>query len=299
MEKVLITGGTGFIGRHLIPALEQSGYKVLVKSRTPEKFKDDFFFRNVDFYWDFDETPPADAVVNLCGENLANKRWTVKQKRKIYTSRIEETIKLVDWIDKQEEKPHTFISGSAIGFYGSRGDEILNEKSEHGDLKEFQVKLCNNWELSAKRAASMGIRTSIIRTGVVLGDDGALSKMLTPFKLGLGGKLGTGKQWFSWIHIQDQVSAMMHILKDPNLFGLYNLTAPNPVTNAELTQKLASKLGKKASLNVPAFALKLRLGEFANLLLTGQKVLPEALQHSGFEFQYPTLDAALEDLIDI
>lgn len=298
MEKVLITGGTGFIGRNLVPELEKAGYKVLIKSRTPEKFKEDFFFRNVDFSWDLDETPAADIVINLCGENLANKRWTVKQKRQIYTSRIEETIKLVDWMDKQEQKPHTLISGSAIGFYGSRGDEKLDEQSVHGDLKEFQVKLCNNWELSAKRAAAMGIRTSIIRTGVVLGDEGALPKMLAPFKLGLGGKLGSGKQWFSWIHIQDQVNAIMHILKNSNLFGIYNLTAPNPVTNSELTKSLASKLNKKANLTVPALALKLRLGEFSHLLLTGQKVMPEALQQSGFEFEYPTLELALDSLIE-
>ncbi len=299
MQTVLLTGGTGFIGRHLIPVLEQNGFKVLVKSRTPDKFKEDFFFRNVNFYWDLDETPSVDVVINLSGESLANKRWTVKQKRKIYTSRIEETIKLVDWMDKQEQKPHTFVSSSAIGFYGSRGDQELDEKAEHGDLKEFQVKLCNNWELSAKRAANLGIRTSIIRTGVVLGDDGALPKILGPFKLGLGGKLGTGKQWFSWIHIQDQVEAIMHILKNTSLFGIYNLTAPNPVTNSHLTQAIANKLNKKAKLTIPAFALKARLGEFANLLLTGQKVMPEALLHSGFEFKYPTLESALDDLIDV
>lgn len=297
MEQVLITGGTGFIGRHLIPLLEHNGYKVLIKSRTPEKYQKDFFFRNVDFFWDFDAIPSVNLVINLCGENLSKKRWSIKQKQEIYTSRINETIKLVDWMEKQEHKPHTFISGSAIGYYGNRKDEVLTEHSTHGNLEEFQVKLCHNWELSAKRAATMGIRTSIIRTGVVLGDDGALPQMLTPFKLGIGGQLGTGKQWFSWIHIQDQINAIMHLIKNKNIFGTYNLTAPYPVTNLGLTQAFASRLGKKANLKIPAFALKLRLGEFSHLLLTGQKVLPEALEASGFRFEYPTIDLALENLI--
>lgn len=299
MQTVLITGGTGFIGRHLIPLLEQQDYKVLIKSRTPEKFEDDFFYRDVDFYSDFDQIPSVDIVINLCGENLANKRWSLKQKHEIYSSRIEETIKLIDWMEKQEQKPRAFISGSAIGFYGNRDDEVLNEKSPHGDLKEFQVKLCNNWELSAKRAANLGIRTAIIRTGVVLGDDGALPKMLAPFKLGLGGKLGSGKQWFSWIHIADEAKAIMHLIENKNLFGVYNLTSPNPVTNAQLTQALANKLNKKANFTVPGFALKLRLGEFAHLLLTGQKVMPEALEHSGFNFQFKTLEEALDDLVEV
>ncbi len=298
MQKALITGGTGFIGRHLIPLLEADGYKVIIKSRTPEKFKQDFYFRNVDFHQDLEQIPNVNLVINLCGENLANKRWSLKQKRKIYTSRIEETIKLVDWMAIHESKPATFISSSAIGYYGDRKDEVITEKSEHGSNKEFQVKLCNNWELSAKRAASLGIRTSIIRTGVVLGEAGALPKMLSPFKLGIGGQLGTGKQWFSWIHIDDQINAIMHLIKNKNLFGVYNLTAPNPVTNLRLTQSIANKLNKKASLKVPAIALKLRLGGFAELLLTGQKVLPEALEASGFQFKYPTIDLALEDLIE-
>lgn len=298
MKTALVTGGTGFIGKHLIPSLESSGYKVYVKSRTPELFKNDFFFRNVEFYSDYEDIDSVNLVVNLCGENLANKRWTTNQKRKIYNSRIEETVNLVDWMETNKTKPETFISGSAIGFYGDRGDEVLNEQSSHGDLKEFQVKLCNNWEVSAKRAASLGIRTSIIRTSVVLGEDGALPKMLAPFKLGLGGQLGTGNQWFSWIHIEDQVKAIMHIIENKDLFGIYNLSSPNPVTNAQLTQALSKKLNKKANFKVPAFALKARLGEFAHLLLTGQKVIPEALEASGFKFDYPNIKAALDNLIE-
>ncbi|WP_251359670.1 TIGR01777 family oxidoreductase [Kangiella sp. TOML190] len=297
MEKILITGGTGFIGRNLIPLLQENNYNITIKTRTPDKFQDDFFFRNVNFIWELEEAPTVDIVLNLCGENLADKRWSRNQKITIYNSRIQNTIELVDWMIKQEQKPHTFISGSAIGYYGARGDETLNEMSKHGDLKQFQSKLCHNWELSAKRAAQEGIRTAIIRTGIVLGQEGALAKMLKPFKLGLGGKIGSGKQWMSWIHIQDQIQAIMHLISNSQQFGVFNLTAPNPVTNLSFTQTLAKIVNKPAKVAVPAFVLKAALGEFSELLLTGQKVLPEALQKSGFEFQFPELELALADLL--
>lgn len=297
MKKALITGGTGFIGRHLIPQLEQDGYQVIIKTRTPEKYQQDFFFRDSKFIKDLEEVESANIVINLAGENLAGKRWSKKQKKVIYNSRVTITNDLVKWMAKLEKKPEVFISSSAIGFYGARKDEEITEQSAAGAEEEFQSKLCRDWEFIANQALKYDIRTAIIRTGVVLGDDGALPTMLKPFKIGLGGRLGTGKQWFSWIHIKDHVNAMLHLIRSSNLSGAYNLTSPNPVTNATLTQNIADHLGKKVGLAVPAFALKASVGEFSELLLTGQKVIPEALLESGFQFDFPEISDALADLV--
>lgn len=294
---MLITGGTGFIGRHLIPQLEQANYKVVIYTRTAEKHQEDFFFRDCEFIEDLEQLDAANLVVNLAGENLAKKRWSKKQKRTIYNSRVTITNDLIKWMSKLEQKPELFISSSAIGFYGDRKDEELNEHSPAGSEEEFQSKLCHDWEFVANQALKYDIRTAIIRTGVVLGDDGALPTMLKPFKIGLGGKLGTGKQWFSWIHIKDHINAMMHLIKPPTLAGTYNLTSPNPVTNEVLTQSIADHLGKKVGLAVPTFALKASIGEFSELLLTGQKVMPEALLKSGFSFEFPHISDALADLV--
>ncbi|MRX26577.1 TIGR01777 family protein [Kangiella sp. HZ709] len=296
-KKALITGGTGFIGRNLISHLERSSFDVWIKSRNPEQYKEEFFFRSTNLCSSLEEVPEVDLVINLCGENLANKRWTVNQKRKIYQSRIDQTNELVEWMATSEVRPKAFISGSAIGFYGDRKDEIITESSQAGK-NEFQVKLCQKWEQAAQKAEELGIRSCYIRTGVVLGDDGALPKMLTPFKFGVGGKLGTGNQWFSWIHIQDQVRGIMHLVNNEALSGVFNLTSPNPVTNKQLTDDIANKLSKKAPFTVPGFALKLAVGQFSDLLLTGQKVIPQALQDSGFEFKFPTLTEALNDLVN-
>lgn len=297
MKTALITGGTGFIGRHLIPQLEQNGYQVIVKTRSAEKYQQDFFFRDSQFIEELEEVESANIVINLAGENLAGKRWSKNQKKIIYNSRVTITNDLVKWMSKLEQKPEVFISSSAIGFYGDRKDEEVTEQSPAGAKNEFQSKLCRDWEFIANQALKFDIRTAIIRTGVVLGDDGMLPSMLKPFKIGLGGKLGSGKQWVSWIHIKDHVNAILHLIKQPNLSGAYNLTSPNPVTNATLTQNIADHLGKNVGLAIPVFALKASLGEFSDLLLTGQKVIPEALLESGFRFDFPEINDALIDLV--
>lgn len=297
MQQALITGGTGFIGRNLIPLLQQK-YQVTVLSRTPEKFQDDYFYKDIKLVDDLSKIESADLVINLAGENLANKRWNTVYKHVIKHSRIGGTIQLVDWMDKLEKKPDTFISGSAIGYYGGRDNEELTESSAAGNPQEFQVDLCLNWEASALRAAEYGIRTCIIRTGVVLGDQGALQKMLVPFKFGLGGKLGGGQQYFSWIHIQDHINAVMHILNNPKLSGAFNLTAPHPVTNLELTQALGKVLNRPTFASMPSFALKVIMGEMADMLLSGQRVMPQKLLNSGFRYQHPELKETLVDLLN-
>ncbi|NVK21111.1 MAG: TIGR01777 family protein [Kangiellaceae bacterium] len=297
MQSVLITGGTGFIGRNLIPLLQKDNYKITVLSRNPALYQQDFFFQHIDFINDLSQLNSVDIVINLVGENLSNKRWSKEFKNTIKQSRIENTIKLVDWMQSLEKTPHTFISGSAIGFYGVRGNEDITENSDAGYAKEFQVRLCQDWEASALRAQKYGIRTCIIRTGVVLGNDGALPKMLLPFKLGLGGKLGNGQQYFSWIHIQDHIAAIKHLINNNSLSGAFNLTAPNPVTNEQLTKTLGKIINRPTFANMPAFALKVIMGEMAEILLTGQKVIPKKLQQSGFEFRFTDLEEALKDII--
>lgn len=297
MDTVLITGGTGFIGRNLIPLLQKDNYKIIVISRTPSKYEDDFFFKHVELVKDFSQVQHADIVINLAGANLSAKRWSSQYKQEIVNSRLDITNNLIDWISHQQTKPHTLISGSAIGYYGARGNETLDEKSTSGSASEFQVRLCSQWEDAAYRAEGLGVRVCCIRTGVVLGDEGALPQMSLPFKFGIGGKLGSGNQYFSWIHINDHVRAVMHLINNKDLQGSFNLTAPNPVTNEALTKTLGKVLNRPTFMTVPGFALKLTVGEMAKILLTGQRVIPKKLEESGFEFEYPELEQALTQIL--
>lgn len=297
METILVTGGTGFIGRNLIPLLQKDNYNIVVLSRSPAKYEDDFYYKHVKLVQDLSEVDHADIVINLAGANLSAKRWTDKYKQEIVNSRLNLTEQLVDWMPRQERKPHTLISGSAIGYYGPRGNETLDENSTSGNASEFQVRLCSKWEDAAYRAESLGVRVCCIRTGVVLGNEGALSQMLLPFKLGLGGKLGSGNQYFSWIHILDHVRAIKHVIDNDSLSGSINFTAPNPVTNETLTKTLGKVLGRPTFMTVPGFALKIVMGEMAHILLTGQRVVPHKLESSGFKFKYPELEPALTQIL--
>ncbi|MBV36994.1 MAG: TIGR01777 family protein [Rickettsiales bacterium] len=297
MPHILITGGTGFIGRNLIPLLKEKSYEITVLTRSPDKYNAYPIFNNVTLTSSLSEVEPVDIVINLAGANLSAKRWSDSYKQEIVESRLNLTENLISWLQGQSHKPHTFISGSAIGFYGARGNEILNENSTSGSASEFQVRLCTRWEDAAYRAESLGIRVCCIRTGVVLGDEGALQKMLPPFKFGLGGKLGTGNQYFSWIHIDDHVKAVIHLIENSSLSGAFNLTAPHPVTNERLTKVMGKALKRPTFATMPAFALKIIVGEMATMLLTGQRVHPKKLEESGFTFEYPTIDEALDDLI--
>jgi uncharacterized protein (TIGR01777 family) len=287
--KVLLTGASGFIGTRLSKRLEATGHRVLPVSRRPDSnydWSDESLARGV---------READAVIHLAGENLFAKRWSVAQKQILETSRTGPTQKLAALVAAR--KPACFISASAVGYYGPHSDAQLHEASPQGH--DFLANLCANWEDATLAASKAGVRTAVIRTGVVLGrGGGALSKMLPPFKLGLGGPIGSGKQWVSWIHIDDLISLFRFILETPNASGPFNGTAPRPVTMKELARSLGKALHRPAIFPVPGFALRLALGEVADILLTGQYVEPRRATEAGFKFQFSDVDSALADIVE-
>lgn len=292
--RVLITGGTGFIGCQLVKALITRGDQVAVLSRRPESARLD---SGVELYSELSQIQGrVDAVVNLAGAPIADRRWSDKRKALLLESRVHLTSRLVEWMESTEERPSVLISGSAIGYYGSQGDRELDEEAE--TKGGFAHDLCVLWEAQANRAAELGVRVCCIRTGIVLGaGSGALAKMLPAFKLGLGGPMGTGRQWVSWVHRDDEVAAILHLLDHQTLTGVFNLTAPKPVTNAEFGQTLAKVLHRPAFMRVPAVVLELMMGEAAELVLKGQRVIPSRLLESGFRFKYTDLDAALTRIL--
>ena len=238
-----------------------------------------------------------DAVVHLAGAGVADKRWSEKRKSEIRESRIVSTRQLVDAFAKLETKPKVFISASAIGIYGDRGDKNLDENSDKG--QDFLAQVCQEWEQEALKAESLGIRAVCLRTGIVLGNcGGALKRMLPPFRLGLGGPLGSGKQWMSWIHVSDLANLVIHCIETETIQGPVNAVAPHPETNSGFTKKLGQELGRPAFFPVPAFGLKLALGELSSLLLGSQRVSSRKAVDSGFEFRYPKLEIALKEICE-
>ncbi|MCW8107903.1 TIGR01777 family oxidoreductase [Alteromonas ponticola] len=292
---ILITGGTGLIGRHLIKALV-SKHDITVLTRNAERASA-ILKQNLSFVQSLDEISDFskfNAVINLAGEPIADKRWTQQQKQKICKSRWHITQQLVNKINAAATPPEVLISGSAVGYYGRQGQSSVTE-DQHQVNEEFTHTVCKEWEAIANQATSEHTRVCTIRTGIVLAKgEGALGKMALPFKFGVGGKLGDGKQMMSWIHLKDEVAAILFLLTNDHCSGAYNLTAPNPVSNAEFSQRLAHALHRPNLFTVPAFVLKIVLGETADLLLTGQCVLPARLLAEGFTFHYPSLDQALQ-----
>ena len=300
MMKILITGGTGLIGRALLQAL-YSGFdkpEVIVLTRDPVhgrglvpaavKLEQDLSKIN------FSE---LDAVVNLAGEPIVEKRWNEAQKQRLCESRWRLTERIVDKINQEcaEQRPIRFISGSAVGFYGRQDTQIITEEFKK-PFPEFCHALCQRWEDIASQAKPAN--TSILRTGIALSPQGgALKKMLLPFKLGMGGKVASGEQYMPWIHIDDMVAGIIYLLKHPVLTGPYNMTAPHPVTNLVFSKTLAKTLGRPCIMPMPEFAINLLLGEMAELLVYGQNVIPQKLLDAGFHFKYPTLDKALKHLL--
>lgn len=299
---ILITGGTGFIGQAFINTFE-ADHRFTVLTRNVDNAKKIFSHISNDtikFITQLHELPSGihiDAVINLAGSPIMDKMWSPKHKHVLEASRWETTQHLVDLISTKTITPTVFISGSAIGVYGRQGSEKIDEKYiEH--YPEYSSHLCEHWEEIA-RTACPSTRTIIIRTGIVLGKDkGALKQMALPFKLGIGGPIGKGEQYMSWIHIDDMVASINYLLHNKAASGTFNLTAPNPVTNAEFSNKLAACFGKKARLTTPKLILRLLLGERADLVIYGQRVLPSKLLSAGFIFHFDTLEQALSAIYD-
>lgn len=296
--KILVTGASGLIGTALTKELVARGHTTVSAVRREPRRNDEVQWDPRSGALDHASLNSIDAVIHLAGAGIGDKRWSDDYKLEILESRTLSTALLANTMAGLTVKPKVFISGSAIGIYGDRQDEILNENSTEGD--SFLADVCHQWEAAAAPAIAAGIRTVFIRTGIVLTPQGgALKKQLPLFKLGAGGKFGNGKQWQSWISLDDEVNAIIHLLTS-TLSGAVNLTAPTPVTNTDFTKTLASVLKRPALLPIPSFGPKALLGsELANaLLFTGQRVVPDALLADGFTFAHPTLDVALRALLN-
>ncbi|MGB9093719.1 MAG: TIGR01777 family oxidoreductase [Gallionella sp.] len=295
---ILITGGTGLIGRQLCNALLADGHAVTVLSRNPDTVPRKCG-PNVKALASLDEWQPErvfDAVINLAGAPIVDARWTARRKQNLWNSRITLTEHLARRIAAAQIKPAVLLSGSAVGYYGNRGDAALDETAPAG--ADFPARLCAAWEAAALAAQACGVRVCLLRTGLVLSRRGGLlGRMLLPFRLGLGARLGDGKQWMSWIHIDDYVAMLLGLLRDENAGGPYNMTAPQPATNREFTAALAKALHRPAPFAMPAWLLKPVMGERACLLLEGQKVLPGKFSAAGYRFIFSTLPEALKDLL--
>ena len=296
--KVLITGASGLIGTELQKSFAAKGHEMLLASRK-EPADDKHVQWDIETgFADPEKLEGIDVVVHLAGENISGLRWTEEKKKAIRDSRVLGTRNVVDAISKLKNRPKVFIASSAIGFYGERGDEEVTESSAVG--KNFLAEVCREWEAESRRAEDAGIRTVLLRTGIVLSKDGgALGTMLLPFKLGLGGVIGSGKQWMSWISMDDHIAAINYTIENENLRGAVNSVAPHPVTNEEFTKTLGDVLYRPTFLPIPEFAVSMVFGEMGDaLLLASTKVLPKRLQDAGFEFKYPNLKPAIEHAVE-
>lgn len=296
--RFLVTGGSGFIGHQLCQVLLNAGHHVSILTRnqqaTAKLFNNDVTLLSSlgainDHY---------DVIINLAGESLTGGRWNKHKKQKIYHSRLQTTQAIIDYIKRTSDKPSLLISGSAIGFYGASETQIFSETSTPAD-DGLTHDLCYQWEQIALQAKMHGVRVATLRTGIVIGTKGgALAQMLLPFKYGLGGKMGSGKQWMSWIHIDDLIAIIIYIITHKHIEGAINATAPIPVTNREFTQTLGKTLHRPSLLPIPALGLQLLFGEMAKvLLLQGQHVIPKKILDAGYEFQYSSISSALKQLL--
>jgi uncharacterized protein (TIGR01777 family) len=286
--RVLVTGATGFVGSRLVETLRSDGHRVVTVSRGAKG----------DYDWSEEGLErgvgAADSIVHLAGENLFGRRWSESQKEVLRKSRVDSTLRLATLA--AEKGVGVLISASAVGVYGPHGDEALDESSSLGS--DFLAAVCREWEAALRPAVESDTRVSIVRIGVVLGPNGgALQKMLLPFRLGIGGPVGTGRQVVSWIHLDDLVAMIVWLLENGEQSGVFNATAPQPVTMNQWASSLGRTLHRPALLPVPGFVLKLALGEVADVLLTGQRVLPRRASEAGFEFRYPEMSAALEEIL--
>ena len=293
---ILLTGGTGLIGRQLCQHWLGQGHRLTVWSRHPEEVAALCGAEVLGVARLEEVIGVVDAVVNLAGAAIADRPWTHKRKALLWSSRIGLTETLLAWLEGLAQKPAVLISGSAVGWYGDGGERELTEAS--GPVQDdFPSQLCIAWEETAQRAEALGMRVVLVRTGLVLAAEGGfLSRLLLPFKLALGGPIGNGRQWMPWVHIKDQIALIDFLLHKDDASGPYNACAPHPVRNREFAKTLGQVLHRPAFMPMPAFALKVGLGELSGLLLGGQKAIPERLMAAGFIFQFTELHAALDDL---
>jgi uncharacterized protein len=304
--KVVVTGATGFVGSRLVERLHQDGHQILVLARNAEKAKRLFptqAFPNLDIvaytplasgHWQ-QSLSGCDGVVNLAGQPIGEERWTPQIKQAILDSRKVGTQKLVEAIAQANPKPSVLVSASAVGFYGTSETATFDETSVAGN--DFLAHVCQAWEAEAQSVKDYGVRLAIVRIGIVLAMGGAIAKMLTPFRLFAGGPIGSGQQWFSWIHRDDLVNLILYTLQNSNVEGIFNATAPHPVRMNELCQSLGQVLQRPSWLPVPDFALDLLLGEGSKVVLEGQQVLPKRTLATGFTYQYPTIIQALKQFL--
>ena len=303
-EQVLVTGGTGFVGKHLVKALLQDGHQVTVLTRNPVMAKRLLgdAVRCISSLEQLAATDTIDVVINLAGARILGCRWTAARQQVLRESRITLTQRLVQWMARAEHKPKVLLSASAIGYYGVQAQndpQVLSEDSPPQPV--FMSELCQEWEAAARQACAYGVPVRCLRFGVVLGDEGALPQMLLPIRLGLGGALAGGQQCLSWIHVQDLLRAMAHVRQgvaaaEPD-FMAFNFTAPEPVSQQQFARTAAAILHRPAWMPTPGLPLRCLLGEQADLLLEGQRVMPTHLLGQGFQFEYPTLQVALENLL--
>lgn len=308
--RVVVAGGTGFLGSPLTWSWAEEGHDVRVLTRAlppgssqhePGTGKPGI--TRIGWRPESDGEPlvetlnGADVVVNLAGESIGEGRWTDARKKALHDSRIVATRGLADAIAAAATPPHTLLSASGVGYYGDRGGDVLTETSTPGS--DFLARLCVEWEDEARRAEAAGVRVVLLRSGLVFEKTGgALAKMLLPFKLGIGGRLGSGRQYLSWIHRLDWIEIVRWLVDAHRVSGPVNVTAPSPVTNAEFTRALARSLRRPALIPAPAFALRLALGEFADSLLAGQRAIPARAQGAGYHFRYPDLELALRGIFE-
>ena len=295
--RIFITGGTGLIGSALIKDLLMRGHDITVFTRNAKKASEKLgnqviYSTSLDSFASLDE---YDAVINLAGEPIAGRPWTKRQKERLSNSRLRTTQKLSELINKSNNPPKVFISGSAVGYYGSQGDALLTEESE--PYNEFTYRLCRQWEANALQAAT-NTRVSILRTGIVLSSiGGMLPKLSFPFRYGFGSVIGSGRQYISWIHIQDMVDAIIYLLETPDVEGIFNLTSPDSVTNREFSKALAKAMHRPCLFRIPSFFIKLFMGEASTLIINGQRAIPKHLTDVGYKFRFENIERALKNIM--
>ncbi|WP_099157594.1 TIGR01777 family oxidoreductase [Virgibacillus ndiopensis] len=292
--NVLITGGTGFVGKHLTNELTKQNHHVYILTRSPDKHTNTNSTTFISYKYDMNTLPVIHKVINLAGDSLFG-YWSKKKKATILSSRIETTQTVIDFMKQMDPKPTTFISGSAVGYYGTSKDLIFTEDTiKPGD--DFLARVVVKWEKTANQATNMGIRTIFTRFGVILGEDGALPYMSLPVKMFAGGKIGNGEQWISWVHIEDVVQMILFCLFNENMVGPVNITSPNPSRNKEFTKTLAKVLKRPYWLPAPSPIIRTTIGEMSHLITKGQYVLPRKAESNNYQFAYPYLEESLRQI---